>query len=165
MRFSTITSAFAFFLLSGLCCLLLLSGDASATSPSSQATPRHPLSAVGLPAIPPRLQSDGKTRPSFTEQDVKDYIARNGFIGGTTAPGTAITIKTLQFMTAQEASKRLGGEDISRNMDSLVCMVEIQGSFTLTHMHMVIPQKDALTQKNGFLIFDAYTGNILLWGV
>ncbi|GCE50744.1 hypothetical protein EI42_05625 [Thermosporothrix hazakensis] len=128
------------------------------------ATPQHRIEAVGLPAITPRIKALSKATATFNEDDVRDYITKNGFIGGPPDPGTTIEIKTIQFITASNASEQIGREDIGRNADDLVCFVEVKGSFTLARGHIVIPQKDALKRKGGFMIFDAYTGNLLLWG-
>ena len=89
------------------------------------------------------------------------------FPGGPTVKSNKIGIGSVQFVSAKEASSRfLQDEPLGVSDNSLVCYVVVQGPFILsqvsypTGMHM----KEFPTAKTGVEVFDAQTGNLLLWG-
>ena len=116
--------------------------------------PGAPGGIIGLPAITPR----NDCTPSFTEQDVRDYLQRHKvLITAPHAPPTTVTL--VQFMTSAEVSQRLHGEDTGLADDAIVCYVELSGEFMPESLPVgVTPHPSSV----GFLILDAHSGNILV---
>lgn len=113
--------------------------------------------APGSPAIQPHLNAI----PSYTTADVEQYIKTYGFRGGPTTTKNPPTILKIEFITSQQANTLLNGEFIGRPDSSLVCYVELQGPFIQGGPHP--PTAQIPTFNVGIEIFDAQTGNILLW--
>ena len=59
----------------------------------------------------------------------------------------------------------MGGEYISRPDSALVCYVELRGPFFPTHVSVPPGQALPETVDGGIEVFDAQTGNLLVWGV
>lgn len=110
-----------------------------------------PVSPGGS-AITPR----NDCTPSFTEQDVRDYVShlhelfKIGFVGQP-------TITHIWFITADDAAKLT--HDASSNSGApVVCYVELHGTFTVDAPPGMGPLPPDHT---AFIIFDAHTGNML----
>ncbi|MHB8598085.1 MAG: hypothetical protein ACYDER_14875 [Ktedonobacteraceae bacterium] len=130
------------------------------SSSSSQPTPvAHALQqGPGIPAIQPVSTN----LPSFSSADVQRYFLTHSFPGGRTVSGNRPAILHIKFVTAKQASILLQGELVSQQANQLVCYVELQGPFDLTAMKG--PANASRIFQNGYVIFDAHTGNILMWG-
>lgn len=122
--------------------------------------PSHPL---GIPAIKPRTALATRNGPRFTDADVRDYLAAHPLILEA-APGTPTPIvKSIQFVTAAQASAMMQGESIGLPDTSSVCVVIVQGVFISSYGPPTFNNSGAsasVTTKT--LIFDAQTGNLLI---
>lgn len=110
----------------------------------------------GVPAIKPHTSGT----PAFTTTDVAQYIASQSLLR--TTSGQSPKVIKSEFITAQEASTLLQGEYIGRPDNALVCYVELQGPF-----HTVGPLPPGATNptlSTGYEVFDASTGNLLMYG-
>jgi hypothetical protein len=168
-RFSVVTVALAVFALGfvvfvGLRSALATPAGPLATQPPPGPRPvtgqtTHPL---GIPSIQPRaaLAQAGGAGPYYTEADVRQYVAthRPGF----TVPGTPNpVVVSVQFLTAQQASAQLGGESMDVSDSTLVCLVYVSGTFQSTSGPVGITAT-VPTFTQGWMVFDAHTGNLLV---
>lgn len=164
-----------------LCSVLLIVGLAaftnSAGATANKSTPPPPVHrpfqisqtyVSGNPAIHPHssLAILGPSTAAFTQADVVAFFNKYGFFAGPVVPGARLTILTIQFVTASRASELMKGESVGRPDTALVCYVKVQGPFQLTNIHRNPAQsKLPTTAKYGDAVFDAHTGNLLVWGV
>jgi hypothetical protein len=114
-------------------------------------------SPPGVPAITPR----NDCTPSFTEQDVRDYVShlhglfKIGFVGQP-------TITHIWFITSEDAATMTN--DTPSNLGSrMVCYVELRGTFTVDAPSGRDPEPTVASggSQTAFIIFDAHTGNWL----
>jgi hypothetical protein len=124
---------------------------------------------AGNPAIKPHLAQNG-IGPAFTKADVAAYLEKYGFYSGPLAPGAHLKILTIEFVTAAQASQLMVGESVGRPDNYLVCYIKVEGPFLLTYVHGGVPGPHGntnipTTAKYGDAVFDAHTGNLLVWGV
>lgn len=121
----------------------------------------------GNSAIHPHA-SPNASGPAFSAADVAAFLNKYGFYAGPLVKGAHLKILTIQFVTAAQASKLMYGESVGRPDNYLVCYVKVQGPFLLTYVHdgPNLPGiKTMTTAKIGDAVFDAHTGNILVWGI
>lgn len=116
----------------------------------------------GIPAIRPHLSG----KQAFTTADVQAYIKSHPMGDGhghsvTAQPGT-IQIK---FITASAASALLHGESIGRPDNALVCYVEYHGTFIADGPMPPRAAGKMLPSKVAVEIYDAQTGNLLLFSI
>lgn len=151
-----------------------LTGSATATSLKPPAPPpvHQPFQigntyVSGNPAIKPSVSQNtlNTSVPAFTRDDVIAFFQKYGFAAGPVVPGAHLQILTIQFVPASQASQLMDGESVGRPDDYLVCYVKVQGPFLLAHMHGASGAKEPTTAKYGDAVFDAHTGNLLVWGV
>jgi hypothetical protein len=137
--------------------------------------PSGPMGAqtypLGIPAIPIHTLSNAATNaasnsstPAFTRNDVIAYFNAHGFYAGPLVPGAHLKILMIQFVTAKQASNLMKGESVGRPDDYLVCYVRVQGPFLLKDISAPPNAKTSPTAKIGDAVFDAHTGNLLVWG-
>lgn len=118
---------------------------------------QRPLSQpTGSPAIRPRTTLT--TGPAFTESDVQQYVTKTG-MPHNLASGSSFAIMSVTFMTSREVVARLQGEATGLPDTTLLCFVELQGTFVFAG-----PQGTTGAFQHGYEVFDAHTGNILMWG-
>ncbi len=116
-----------------------------------------PRPITGVPAITPHITAANaaaaKTMPAFTTNDVVAYVAAHP-IPQAVQTGPAV-VKSIAFLTNQEASQRLGISSLGPTPDTLICWVELQVHATYyTH-------GNAITVSQVHELFDAHTGNFL----
>ncbi len=118
----------------------------------------------GVPAIRPR---NGCT-PSFTEQDVRSYLAANRQLALATEPNDIAFVGTPQIVSIRFLSLR--GLNLSRDpyapawrlSDRVVCYVSLQGTFFTIHRLASLPDHPVLHfPRSAYIVFDAHTGNVL----
>lgn len=126
----------------------------------------------GVPAIPVYTSSSATANtasnpstPAFTRNDVIAYFNTHSFYAGPLVPGAHLKILTIQFVTARQASNLMKGESVGRPDDYLVCYVRVQGPFQLRYVSAPPNAKMPPTANIGDAVFDAHTGNLLVWGV
>lgn len=118
-------------------------------------TPHAPGIADGVRGITPHTTATDPQIPTYTEQDVRDYIASHGIAGTVGGP----TLVGVSFETVDQARKATGGGMSRFPDDMLVCVVQLSGSFTQqgsTGSQAPV----ALTRQ--YHVFDGHTGNLLM---
>jgi hypothetical protein len=117
-------------------------------------------SGPGIPAIRPSQAGV----PAFAEADVRQYLATSGFPGGRTLSGAKPTITQIVFVTSKQASEMMQGESVGLSDAALVCYVHVQGPFSGASISAPGARPGGDYQM-AHMVFDAQTGNLLLWGV
>ncbi len=118
----------------------------------------------GIPAIQPRTESI----PSFTEQEVRDYLNHHVPLGKIQALGQP-TVTQVVFTTIHELDRACGERYLEANYpaDMPICYVELSGTF---HVSGPPPRSGASrlhegnTTSTAFILFDARTGHIFVTG-
>jgi hypothetical protein len=149
-----------------------VTSSAAATGKPTPPPPVHQTFQIsrtyvpGAPAIKPHIAQPNAAGPAFTREDVIAFLQQqNGFYSGPLAPGAHLQILTVQFVTAKQASELMVGESVGRPDDYLVCYVKVQGPFLLTSVHVPNGASAPTTAQYGDAVFDATTGNLLVWGI
>jgi hypothetical protein len=119
----------------------------------------------GVPAITPHVSSDNVAGAAFSQQDVTNFINAHGFPAGKPTDGTPLKATSIQFITAKQASDLMKGESIGRPDDALVCYVKLQGPFSLGAVSVPPGVTTTGNAPSGKMVFDATTGNLLVWGL
>ncbi len=114
--------------------------------------------ALGLPAITPRNTAVGASTPTFTTDDVVQYVHAHPMPDASLS-GPKPVITRIAFLTSREVSTRLKGESTGVPDDTLLCYVELSGTFTFSGSSGV-----TVTYHTGVEVFDAHTGNLLITG-
>ena len=142
--------------------------DSGTNAPHLPATQHHSV-ALGVPAITPHIQGNkilvraNTANPRIKISDVRAYLKTHQFPGGTPIAGNKPRVALIELMTCKEASQRLKGEYIGLSNNSLVYYVEWHGHFAVNGSPPA-----GYTPKpvdKGVELFDAMTGNLLLWWV
>lgn len=155
-------------LLASACLTLILSGvvaqntGATALAATGTATPVNTGSkALGIPAIAPRSGAFSASQPTFTSDDVVRYVNAHAVPQARLSNGT-LTVTKVSFMTSQQVSILLNGESTGVDDDTLLCVAEMQGN--VVFMHNSPDARTPLSFTNVYEVFDAHTGNLLMWG-
>jgi hypothetical protein len=126
---------------------------------------RTPVIPSGAPGIQPReeLVGLGPSVPTFTEQDVRDAINRAGARGWVDGvdPKIPPTITSVRFLTQREYSASKNGANSGQPDDTLLCVVELAGGFTV----MGPPHAGNETCERAKIIFHGHTGNQLGYSI
>lgn len=117
---------------------------------------RLPSQIVGVPDIRPNRPADD---PSFTTSDVVSYVATRPLAQTTSSSILGPSAVTVQFLTSQVVSSRLAGEPTGLPSNTLLCFVEVHGTFVFLGPSGLTP-----SFHTGYEVFDARTGNLLMWG-
>ena len=120
------------------------------------------IKMAGIPAIHPHMNLvNNGTAPTFTQADVLQYVATHP-LGQTVRGSAAPTVVSVQFLTAQQVSAQLRGEDTGDPPGIPLCLVFVNGTFQTGG-------DDAgyapITYHVGYLVFDAQTGNLIMTNV
>lgn len=126
-----------------------------------QATAAPHPQPLGMHAITV-LPSGGSGIGSAPAVTVKDTIqwSQSHPMPYTLNPTAPYTVTGAACMSAEAASQRLHGESIGLPATAEVCVVDLRGTF-------VFPgpgQPDSVIYTSGVEVFDAKTGNLILWG-
>jgi hypothetical protein len=111
--------------------------------------------------------SQNASGSAFTQDDVIAFFNNYGFFAGPVVAVAHLKILAIQFVSAGQASQLMYGESVGRPDDALVCYVKVEGPFLLTNAHGGLPRPNVrhpTTAKYGDAVFDAHTGNLLVWG-
>jgi hypothetical protein len=95
--------------------------------------------------------------PSFTAADAAQFATTHRMWHNLS--NTPAHVIQVQFLTSQQLSQLLGGESTGLPDNTLVCYVELQGTFTFQ-----TPSGATVTYSKGVEVFDAHTGNLLIAG-
>jgi hypothetical protein len=120
--------------------------------------PTDTVSAVGGPAIQPR----NNCTPSFTEQDVRDYLAHGVGLLKIEVVGQP-TVSQVVFLTIRDLGQATHDSEWEANYpgDMVVCYVVLHGTFRVFGPP---PSGTSHTFSNASIVFDAHTGNELQVG-
>ncbi|MGH2497074.1 MAG: hypothetical protein ACRDIV_20440 [Ktedonobacteraceae bacterium] len=98
--------------------------------------------------------------------DVKAYIPTAPYPILVPIQGTHLTIEKVLFVSSQEATQLMHGESTGLPDSALVCFVLLKGPF---YVQIDRPPNDpagaAQTATEIAEVFDAHTGNLLVWAV
>ncbi len=150
-----------------------LAAHAGHAVPATSCRPLNAVDAVGAPAI---AVTQPCQVPAFTESDVGDYIAANGFPGGKAFAADGVTpvipaISRVSFVPREQAEALLQGESLgSIPPGTLVCYVEFAGPIHVNPNTIMYPpdlsgSPGQIVMASGHEVFDARTGNLLNWGL
>lgn len=116
---------------------------------------------VGIPAIKPHLCAI----PTFTEQDVHDYMNNIKSFSGLRIQQVSshFTVTRILFVTNRVANDILNAETGVPGDDMVVCYVEVYGDFTVASPFS--SNRNPPILHHGQIVFDGTTGNQLGMGV
>ncbi len=120
-------------------------------------------SGQGFPAIHPR----NDCTPSFTQQDVRDYVAHGVSLGPSIQADGEPAVTRVVFLTARDLARATADRDhsFSSSMeanyppDMLVCYVGLSGTFSFVGD----PYGGRSSLSATSIVFDAHTGNELVF--
>jgi hypothetical protein len=117
--------------------------------------PTDTVSERGIPSIHPR----NTCTPSFTEQDVRDYLAQGIPLGKIEVIGQP-TVAQVEFLTIRDLGQATGDSEWEANYPAnmVVCYVALHGAFRVFGPVTSHPPN---TVSNASIVFDAHTGNEL----
>lgn len=122
--------------------------------------------ASGIPAIHPRSVSSSPGTPSFTVDDVKAYISTASEPKLVPVQGVHLTIEKVLFISSKEATQLMRGESPGLPDDALVCLALVKGPFYVQVDYAPgTSPSTASTASEIAEVFDAHTGNLLMWAV
>ena len=135
--------------------------SANATTSNPPPPLNHPkiINNDGSSAIPP-----GTIGTLLSVTEVQHYVLTQPFPGGPTVSHQQPKIVKLQLMTSGQASNLLGGEYVSPSASLQVYFVVLSGPFFMENILVPIGTKIP-TANQVVEVFDAQTGNSLLWGI
>jgi hypothetical protein len=109
----------------------------------------------GLRGIRPR----NDCTPSFTQQDVRDYLAHGAFLGSGTGADGQPTVTRVVFLTIGDLGRATGDGEWEANYpaDMLVCYAGLSGTFSYP-----LPFGPPSRLSAVSIVFDAHTGTMLV---
>lgn len=131
--------------------------------------------SVGMPAIQPTNPTSAPSTPAFTLTDVTNYYQQlypQSTAQGYGAAGYQSTVSTslvkAEFLTKKDLDAK-GSFEINLPDDTLLCFVQYSGSFLLRTYQVNEPGTTISTQAPSTApyaleVYDAHTGNVVLWG-
>jgi|GEM_PF-2228296 len=118
---------------------------------------RVSAASTGVAAIQPRILASNSTTPTFTAEDVQQYIKINSVGSNRIASTTQPNIEKIEFITYKELKSKLPGIQLDISEDAIMCFVRLVGDFTITD-----PSGNQEIFHKARIVFHAQTGNILL---
>lgn len=112
----------------------------------------------GVPAIPPSRPGASPDQATFTEEEVRAFIAKRGGGFGKMRVAGPYEIESVIVLRSIEAPARLGVVAGGVN-DQLLAAATLRGTFTVTGPPG--PGAQVYTYSKMVLVFDARTGNLL----
>ncbi|GCF09725.1 hypothetical protein [Dictyobacter arantiisoli] len=131
--------------------------------------PDHP----GHPAIDPvssateinTVHSNVEVSIRVKSDNVKTYLLSHEFPCGPLVAGAILKVVSIDLLSSKDASARLSGESLGLPDTAPVYLVKVQGPFKTTMMPFA-PGAKAISQvPYGIEVFDAETGNMLIWSI
>lgn len=118
--------------------------------------PTHSTTSQGFPGIRPR----NDCTPSFTQQDVRDYLAHGVNLGKIGVAGQP-TVTRVVYLTIADLGRASGDSEWEANYPAvmLVCYAGLSGTFSVSS-----PGGTPISTNAAFIVFDARTGNQLVMG-
>jgi hypothetical protein len=119
------------------------------------------LRALGSPAIRPRTAPESPTTPTFTVQDVEEYVRVRGLSASLRIRWEGpITVEKVEFLPGREVAARLN-DYINQPDDVLLCLAMLRGRFGVASPFAPL----AFDSSSAYVVFDAHTGNTLMFGL
>lgn len=112
----------------------------------------------GVPAIKPQYGFVDRSTPTYSVGNVGTYIAGNPFKYAVEDNAQTV-VETIEFVHASVAMERVQTK-IYRDGDELVCLVLLKGHFVKDG-----PGALGYSGSTAFMVFDAYTGYLLVLGI
>jgi hypothetical protein len=136
--------------------------NASATTSNPPPPLNHPklIYQDGMPAIPPRTNGT-----LLSIADVQHYVLTQPFPGGPTVSHQQPKIVKLLLTTSRQASNLLGGEYVTSSENLKVYFVVLNGPFLMENISLPQGINEMPTANHVFEVFDAQTGNLIVWGI
>ena len=121
--------------------------------------------SIGIPAI---IVKDTVSQtipnvPRVSKTDVENYVKFHPFPGGSPVPGTTPKVVAISCITSKEVSQMLKNDSIGLADTAMVYYVEWRGPFNPTNVSAPPGATLPTSVSKGVEIFDAQTGNMLLW--
>jgi hypothetical protein len=123
--------------------------------------------STGVPAITPSISDAGPASPAFTVSDVVNYEnsqycpsclgGQNGAAGYSSSTTTSMV--SAEFITYKDLLLRDDTLTLNLPDDTLLCFVQYSGSFQQGN-----PTGATTTFPYAMEVYDAHTGNLLVWG-
>jgi hypothetical protein len=115
----------------------------------------RPQHYSGQPSIRPR----NDCTPSFTQQDVRDYVAHGAILGFGFQGDGQPTVTRVIFLTIGDLGRATGDRNWETNnpADMLVCYAGLSGTFSVSDGFGPPTSINAAS-----IVFDAHTGNTLV---
>lgn len=138
---------------------LLWSGEIEQAFGISDTT-QSPTSAQrelsGVPAIQPKMSATNVNTPTFSKQEVLDYISSHPKVIKAKTDGPMM-VAAVEFLSPREVDQRIN-RSTGIQQDRLLCLVTFQGTFIA-----IAPTETTgiNTSSYYYLIFDAHSGNML----
>jgi len=132
-----------------------VTGGCIAPTPIRATGPNSPGADAGVSAISPQMNTTDPATPTFDAKTVQAYIAAHPPGGRVHASG-AVTVASVQFITAGQAEAQLGTQS-GLASTRLICLVKLTGTFTLSGPANSKPG----TIPTLYQAYDAHTGNFL----
>lgn len=129
-----------------------LAPDQHKGSPSGTPVYQYP---PGMPAI--AVKTTSGPGPNFTAADVAAFVARYT-MSNHTPDGAPTTLVSVEFLTSAVVHQKLN-TDTARPPEALMCVAYVHGDFTISSG---ISGASAGHSTEGWLLFDAVTGNLLV---
>ena len=113
--------------------------------------------------IPLRTANPRPGEPAFTEQDVRDHVARRpvGLVR-VRAVGPA-SVETVEFLAGRAVAARLR-RGINQPDEALLCLVTLSGTFTVEGGRPPLPGQPVRppdVASRAYQVYDARTGELL----
>jgi hypothetical protein len=148
---------------------ILVAQATPATTPTVGASPlrsqldRPAPHSTSIPtcrsAIPVKAGASTPSSPRYSEVDAIQYVTAHPMPRNHAGSAEHPTAVVARFMTIAQVSALIQGGSTGLPDDALVCYVELQGNFIFPG-----PDGPGPTYHRGYEVFDAYSGNLLLFG-
>lgn len=112
----------------------------------------------GVPAIRLRTSPASTSIPAFTLQDAIDYVSTHPVPRAKLLASIVVTRGA--FMTDGQLALLLHGESTGLPSSTIVCYIEFHGDVQFLNG----PPGTTPRFSKGYEVFDARTGNLLMWG-
>ncbi|GHO84596.1 hypothetical protein [Dictyobacter formicarum] len=112
----------------------------------------------GLPAIQPHLPSI----PSFTEDDVRNYIKSHSVASMRIGIQGEPIVSQIQFLTNLEVNNFFHGANPGLLDNQIVCLVKLEGDFRFYPPALGGRAVSQIPRDHIYQVYDARTGNLLM---